>query len=91
MILPNDFLLIKVLEEENKSASGIIVSMEKLPPCKGEVITIGTKVEDERLRPGVFILFEPDHLRPFDKEALILERNILAILDESIISKVCLK
>lgn len=52
----NDRVLVKRLEEENKTAAGIIIpDNSKEKPAQGEVVAVGKKAED--LKAGDKVIF----------------------------------
>jgi chaperonin GroES len=88
-----DRVLVKRLEEETKTAGGIIIpDNHKEKPAKGEVMSIGTgyKMEDGKIRPldvkkGDKVLFSKyagTEIKVDGLEYLIMkEDDILAILE----------
>lgn len=92
MILPNERILLKAVEAPKTSNTGIILSIESKEPCVGEVIVVGTHVKNPQIKPGVFLLYQPGHPLPIIIEGesylLLLESNVEAILDKSIINKI---
>ena len=90
----SDHILIEPLEEEQKTASGILLpeTAEKEKPEQGKVIAVGPgkKTEEGKVIPmdvkeGNVVLFTkygPNEVKIEDKEYLIVrEEDILAILE----------
>jgi len=85
-----DHVLVKPLEEENKTASGLILPDSKEKPSKGEVIAVGEgKILDNGQRAPMevkvgdvvhFTKYSPDELEVGNEKYLVIKHSsILAI------------
>ena len=87
-------ILVKPIEEENKTASGIVLpdTVDKEKPQKGEVIALGTgKLNEDgeklpfNVKVGDTVIFKkysPDEIKVDDEEYLIMsEDDILAVIE----------
>lgn len=86
-------VLVKPLQEESKTASGIVLpdTVDKEKPQKGKVVAVGTgKITDDgkkipfNVKVGDIVIFKkysPDEIEIEDNEYLIMsEDDILAII-----------
>ena len=85
-----DHVLVKPLEEENKTASGLLLPDSKEKPSKGEVIAVGEgKILDNGQRAPMevqvgdvvhFTKYSPDELEVGNEKYLVIKHSsILAI------------
>lgn len=85
-----DHVLVKPLEEEKTSASGLILPDSKEKPSKGEVIAVGKgKILDNGQRAPMdvkvgdivhFTKYSPDELEVGDEKYLVIKQSsILAV------------
>ena len=90
----HDRVLVKRVEEENKTRGGIIIpDTAKEKPMQGEVLAVGPGVRDERgelvpldVRPGDRILFgkwSGTEVRMDGEELLIMkESDVMGVVEE---------
>lgn len=79
----NDRVLVKRLEEENKTASGIIIpDNSKEKPAQGEVVAVGNKAEDVKAGDKViFGKYSGQEVKVEGQEFIIMkEEEIFGIL-----------
>lgn len=79
----NDRVLVKRLEEDNKTVSGIIIpDNSKEKPAQGEVVAVGNKAEDVKTGDKViFGKFSGQEVKVEGQEFLIMkEEEIFGIL-----------
>ena len=87
-------ILVKAIEEENKTASGIVLpdTVDKEKPQKGKIIALGTgKLNEDgekipfNVKVGDTVIFKkysPDEIKVDEEEYLIMsEDDILAIIE----------
>ncbi len=87
-------ILVKAIEEENKTASGIVLpdTVDKEKPQKGKIIALGTgKLNEDgekipfNVKVGDIVIFKkysPDEIKVDEEEYLIMsEDDILAIIE----------
>lgn len=78
-----DRVLVRGIEAENTTASGIIIPGTPEAPSKGEVVAIGSKCEEVKVGDNVFFeSFATKEVNTGDEKLLIIkEEDISAIVE----------